>query len=76
MNKSTSNHNKPWTPADRAELARLARGDTPSGVIGLKLKRTPVAIQSQASRLGVSLMPPNRSPYNRSKPPKGGGGGR
>lgn len=71
MSKSTSNHNKHWTPAERAELARLAKGDTPTGVIGLKLKRTPAAIQSQASRQRVSLMPPNRSPYNRRTPRPG-----
>jgi hypothetical protein len=34
-------------------------------VIGLKLGRTPDAVQSQASRQGVSLKPTNQTPYNR-----------
>jgi hypothetical protein len=39
----------------------LAKGNTPTRVIGLKLKRTPSAIQSQAHRQKVSLKPANRS---------------
>jgi hypothetical protein len=68
MSKSTNNTGKRWTPADRAALKKLASGNTPTGVIGLKLKRTPGAVQSQVSRQKVSLNPPNRSPYNRRKP--------
>jgi hypothetical protein len=63
MSKSTSNTGKCWTSAERAELAKLAKGNTPTRVIGLKLKRTPDAIQSQAHRQKVSLKPANRSPY-------------
>ena len=67
MSKSTRNTGKPWTPAERQELRDLARGNTPTRVIGLKLGRTPEAVQSQASRQGTSLKPPNQSPYNRKK---------
>ena len=56
---------KPWTPAERAELKNLAAGNTPTRVIGLKLGRSEAAVQSQASKDGVSLKPTNQSPYNR-----------
>ena len=36
-------------------------------VMGLKLGRTPAAVSSKASDLGVSLKPTNQSPYNRRK---------
>jgi len=65
VSKSTSNTGKPWTAAERAQLARLARGNTPTGIIGLKLKRTASAVENQAHRQKVSLKPTNRSPYNR-----------
>ena len=67
MSKSNRNSGKPWTPADRKELRQLAKGNTPTRVIGLKLGRTPDAVQSQASRQGTSLKPTNQSPYNRKK---------
>lgn len=57
------NHNKPWTPADNAQLRREAQGNTPTRVIGLHMGRTPEAVQSRASDLGVSLKPTNQSPY-------------
>jgi hypothetical protein len=65
MNKSTRHSGAPWTPADRAALKSLAKGNTPTRVIGLKLGRTPGAVQSQASKQGISLKPVNQSPYNR-----------
>jgi hypothetical protein len=65
MTKSTSNTGKTWTGADRAKLRDLARGNTPTRVIGLKLRRTPDAVCSKASEMGVSLKPANQSPYNR-----------
>jgi hypothetical protein len=65
MSKSNRNSGKPWSPADQRALRDLARQNTPTRVIGLKLGRTPDAIQTQASRQGVSLKPTNQSPYNR-----------
>jgi hypothetical protein len=65
MAKSTRNSGQPWSPADRRALSDLARQNAPTRVIGLKLGRTPDAVQSQASRQRVSLKPTNQSPYNR-----------
>jgi hypothetical protein len=46
-------------------LKSLARQNTPTGVISLKMHRPPAAIRSKAQREGISLKPANRSPYNR-----------
>ncbi len=35
--------------------------------MGLKLERTPGAVQSKAQDLGVSLKPTNQSPYGTKK---------
>jgi len=67
MSKSTRNAGKHWTPAEQQELAKLARGNTPTRVIGFKIGRTPDAISTQASRQHISLNPPNRSPRSRRK---------
>ncbi len=65
MAKSTRNSGKPWTPSDVAHLRQLARQNTPTRVVGLKLGRTADAVRTKASDLSVSLQPPNQSPYNR-----------
>jgi hypothetical protein len=67
MAKTAVNQGKPWTPAAQRDLRQLAIGNTPTRVIGLKLGRTPEAVQSQASRQGTSLKPTNQAPYNRRK---------
>jgi hypothetical protein len=67
MTKSTRNSGKPWTPADIAKLEELARQNTPTRVIGLKLGRTPAAVANKASEEDISLKPTNQSPYNRKK---------
>jgi hypothetical protein len=67
MAKTPSNHGKSWTASDNAQLQQLARGNTPTRVIGLKMGRTPAAIQGHASDIGVSLKPTNQSPYGTSK---------
>lgn len=56
-----------WTTQEVRQLRSLARGNTPTGVISLKLQRPPAAIRSKAQREGISLKPANRSPYNRRK---------
>jgi len=58
---------EPWSPQEVRELRSLAKGNTPTGVISLKLQRPPTAIRSKAQREGISLKPANRSPYNRRK---------
>ena len=62
-----ANQGKSWTKTQETKLKKLARGNTPTRVIGLKLERTPAAVQSKASELGISLKPTNKSPYNRRK---------
>lgn len=63
MSKSTRSSGKAWTAAQKAQLRGLARGNTPTRVIGLKLGRTEAAVRSQASKQGTSLKPTNQSPY-------------
>lgn len=63
MSKSTRNSGKAWTATETKALKTLASGNTPTRVIGLKLGRTPGAISTKASTLGVSLKPTNQSPY-------------
>ena len=65
MAKTPSNHGKAWKPAEVTQLRELARGNTPTRVIGLKLERTPGAVQTKASDENISLKPTNQSPYNR-----------
>lgn len=48
-------------------LRQLARANTPTGVISLKMGRTPTAIRSKAQRENISLGPANRSPYRRRR---------
>lgn len=67
MSKSTRNTGKPWTPGGDRELRQLARENTPTRVIGLKIGRTEAAVYTRASDIGVSLKPTNRSPYGRRK---------
>lgn len=67
MAKTPSNHGKSWTAAENRQLTKLADQNTPTRVIALKMKRTPDAIQQQASKQEISLKPTNQSPYNRRK---------
>lgn len=68
MAKKPTNHGKAWTPQQQAQLDKLAKQNTPTRVIGLKMERTPSAISSKAHELGISLKPVNQSPFNRRKP--------
>lgn len=63
MAKTPANHGKSWTANDNKQLKQLASGNTPTRLIGLKMGRTPEAVQSHASEVGVSLKPTNQSPY-------------
>jgi hypothetical protein len=55
----------PWSDEEAKQLRTLAKGNTPTGVMSLKLQRPEAAIRSKAHREGISLKPANRSPYNR-----------
>jgi hypothetical protein len=61
--KQPPNHGKHWTPQEVESLNRLAQGNTPTRVIGIKLGRTPEAVQAKASEEGISLEPHNQRPY-------------
>jgi hypothetical protein len=67
VKKQSPNHNKPWTPTQDRQLRELARGNTPTGLLAYKLGRTEDAVRAHASDIGLSLQPPNRSPYTRRK---------
>ncbi|MBU0679713.1 MAG: hypothetical protein KJ626_16545 [Verrucomicrobia bacterium] len=67
MAKYNRNTGKSWSSSETRRLAQLAAENTPTRVIGLKLGRTPAAVYQQASEHGVSLRPPNQSPYGRRK---------
>jgi hypothetical protein len=67
MAKPPSNHGKQWSKSDVRELGNLAKENTPTRVIGLKLGRTADAVQAKASDENISLKPTNQSPYNRRK---------
>lgn len=68
MAKPPSNHGKQWTSDDLSKLKQLAKENTPTRVIGLKMQRTPDAVAQKASAENISLKPTNQSPYNRNKP--------
>lgn len=67
MPKNPANHGKPWSNSDNSTLKQLAKENTPTRVVGLKMGRTPDAVYSHANELGVSLKPTNQSPYNKKK---------
>lgn len=67
MAKRPANDGKRWTPQDDTRLRQLARENTPTRVIALKMGRTADAIRSHASEIGQSLKPTNQSPYNRRR---------
>ena len=58
---------RPWTDKEVSQLRSLAKDNTPTGVISLKMERPKGLIASKAQREGISLRPINRSPYNRRK---------
>lgn len=67
MSKTPKNSGKQWTDQQVKQLKELAKENTPTRVIGLKLGRTEEAVRSKASEENVSLKPTNQSPYNRTK---------
>jgi hypothetical protein len=67
MAKQPSNHRKPWTAPQVAQLEKLAKQNTPTRVIALKLDRTPDAVRAKASEADISLKPVNQSPYGTKK---------
>lgn len=66
MQKKCANHGKAWTEEHINQLEKLASGNTPTGIIALKLGRSESSIQSQAAKANISLKPTNQSPYDRN----------
>lgn len=67
MTKKPANSGKPWSAADTQKLSNLAKQNTPTRVMGLKLERTEEAVRNKAHELGVSLKPTNQRPYGTKK---------
>lgn len=63
MAKTPANHGKSWTAPQVQQLKALAKANTPTRVIALKMGRTPAAVQGAAAENDVSLKPTNQSPY-------------
>jgi hypothetical protein len=63
MAKPPKNSGKPWSAEEVKQLKALAKGNTPTRVMAIKLERTPIAVQAKATAEGISLKPANRSPY-------------
>ena len=61
MAKSPSNHGKKWSPADVSQIKQLAKQDTLTRVIGLKMGCTEDAVRAKAGENDVSLKPTNQS---------------
>ena len=68
MAKWPNNRGAEWTPQQNRDLRQLARENTPTRIMALKLGRTVDAIRTHASDIDLSLKPTNQSPYNRRKP--------
>jgi hypothetical protein len=67
MTKKPTNSGKAWSGSQESQLRSLARQNTPTRVIGLKMGRSAGSVQSKASQMGVSLKPTNQSPYGTRK---------
>ena len=65
MGKPPKNHGEKWTKKDVQQIKKLAKGNTPTGLIAYKLGRTEDSIRSKASDEQISLKPTNKSPYDR-----------
>jgi hypothetical protein len=61
--RSSQNNRREWTSEQLEQLRELAGGNTPVGVMSVKLRRSEDAIRSKARAEGISLAPANRPPY-------------
>ena len=65
MKALPKNAGKAWSPQEVRQLKELAKGNTPTRVMGLKLERTEGSIRSKAQDEGISLKPTNQRPYGK-----------
>ena len=59
------NAGKEWRPQEVRTLRELAKDNTPTRVIGLKLGRPEAGVRAKASEKGISLKPTNQSQYGK-----------
>jgi len=62
-----SRSGKLWTKEEVKTLKDLARQNTPTRVIAIKIHRTPEAVQKKARSEKISLAHGNQKPSNRKK---------
>lgn len=67
MSKYERNAGKHWTRSEVQDLKRMVTQNTPTRVIGLKLRRPVDGVYAKASEEGISLKPTNQSPYGSKK---------
>ncbi len=67
MPKYIRNAGKQWKTSEVRQLKQLAKGNTPTRVIGLKLGRPEGGVRAKASEEDISLRPWNQSPYGTKK---------
>jgi hypothetical protein len=60
------NHGKKWNPNEISELKKLAKGNTPTGLIAHELGRSEDSVRAKAKENNISLKPTNQSPYDRN----------
>jgi hypothetical protein len=63
MARSTRNAGKQWSKSEVQQLKTLAKGNTPTRVIGVKLGRPEGGVRAKASEKRISLKPTNQRPY-------------
>jgi hypothetical protein len=67
MAKKPPNQGKEWKASEVKQLQKLAKQNTPTGLIAWELGRSKPAVYAKASDEDISLKPTNQSPYNRRK---------
>ena len=67
MAKTPPKSGKAWDDKQVTQLRDLARHNTPTRVIGLKMGRSADSVQGKASEKGISLKPTNQTPYGAKK---------
>jgi predicted transcriptional regulator len=62
--KAPAQHRASWSKQDVAMLKKMAKR-RPVGIIASELGRTEAAVRNKVRTLGLSMKPPERSPYGR-----------
>ena len=60
---TTRNQGENWSEEEIQQLNDLAKGNTPTRVLSIKLGRSVASIRDKAAEEKISLKPSNRSPY-------------